>query len=371
MPILALEEHFTTAEIQKTLQPLMPQTPGGKALGEKLRDLGSGRIAAMDEGSVDLQVLSLSSAGFEKISSDLATGFARGANDQLAEAIRQHPDRFAGFASVDLQDPSGAAKEIERCMQQLHFRGAMLHGHNGGAFLDDPRFLPIWEAAAALEAPVYLHPAPPPKAVFDTYYRGLPGDCGQALSIAGWGWHVELGLHVLRLILSGLFDRFPAQQVIIGHMGEDLPFSLVRAATVLGPTAKHLKRPITDYFHDNIHVTSSGYFSQPPFLCALQVVGIDRLMYSVDYPFSANTTGKAFLDGMSLFAVGQGEVYGRQCAASAQAAGRLRLSAWAGRHAAAGRRNCCRLRSGRCRARVGNYASSRRKWTWAGDRAGW
>ena len=300
MPTITLEEHFTTAEIQKALQPLIPENPGASALRARLLDLGAGRIAAMDEGAVDLQVLSLSSAGFEKIPSDLATGLARSANDQLAEAITQHPQRLAGFASLDLQNPAEAAKEIERCMQQLHFRGAMLHGHNGGAFLDDPRFLPIWEAAAALGAPIYVHPAPPPQAVFETYYRGLPGDCGQALSIAGWGWHVELGLHVLRLILSGLFDRFPAQQVIIGHMGEDLPFSLVRAATVLGPTAKHLKRSIPDYFHENIHVTSSGYFSQPPFLCALQVVGIDRLMYSVDYPFSANTTGKAFLDALSL-----------------------------------------------------------------------
>ena len=248
----------------------------------------------------DLQVLSLSSAGFEKISSDVATGIAHGANSELAEAVKRRPARFAGFASVNLQDPAGAAMELERCIKHLHLHGALLHGHNGGAFLDDSRFLPIWEAAAALGIPVYLHPAPPPQAIFDTYYRGLPGECGQALSIAGWGWHVELGLHVLRLILSGLFDRFPEQQVIIGHMGEDLPFSLVRAATVLGPTAKHLKRTIQEYFHDNIHVTSSGYFSQPPFLCALQVVGIDRLMYSVDYPFSSNMAGKAFLDSLSL-----------------------------------------------------------------------
>ncbi len=282
------------------MRPFTSESPGSKTLQGKLLDLGPDRIVAMDAGGVDLQVLSLSSAGFEKIPSDVATGIARGANSELAEAVKRHPTRFAGFGSVNLQDPAGAAKELERCIEHLHFHGALLHGHNGGAFLDDSRFLPIWEAAAALGIPVYLHPAPPPQAVFDTYYRGLPGECGQALSIAGWGWHVELGLHVLRLILSGLFDRFPEQQVIIGHMGEDLPFSLVRAATVLGPVAKHLKRTISEYFHDNIHVTSSGYFSQPPFLCALQVVGIDRLMYSIDYPFSSNMAGRAFLDSLSL-----------------------------------------------------------------------
>ncbi len=300
MQTIALEEHFTTREFQNALQPFVTETPQSKVLQTKLLDLGSGRLAAMDEGGVDMQVLSLPSSGFEKISSDVATAVAENANDEAAEAARQHPTRFAGLASLNLKDPATAAQEMERCVDRLHFSGAMFQGTTGGAFLDDPRFLPVWEAAAALKVPVYLHPAPPPKAVFDTYYEGLPGASGQALSINGWGWHAETGMHVLRLILSGLFDRFPEQQVIIGHMGENLPFSLVRAATVLGPTATHLKRSISNYFHDNIHITSSGYFSQPPFLCALQVVGIDRLMYSVDYPFSSNTTGKAFLDALPL-----------------------------------------------------------------------
>jgi uncharacterized protein len=297
---IAIEEHFTTLEFQKALRGFVPETQASKALQAKLLDLGQDRLAAMDAGAVDMQVLSLSSSGFEKIPSDAATAVAQNANNVLAEAVMRHPTRFAGFASLNLKEVATAAKEFERCVQTLGFHGALLHGHTGGAFLDDPRFLPIWETASALEVPIYLHPAPPPQPVFDAYYTGLPGDCGQALSIAGWGWHVELGLHVLRLILAGLFDRFPTQQVIIGHMGEDLPFSLARAATVLAPTAKHLKRSILEYFHSNIHVTSSGYFSQPPFLCALQVVGIDRLMYSVDYPFSANITGKAFLDAISV-----------------------------------------------------------------------
>ncbi len=298
---VALEEHFTTRVILKAIADSSAGSSGPmNKVQEKLLDLDAGRLADMDAGSIDLQVLSLSSAGLEKIGADTATRVLGEANDELASAVSRHPGRLAGFATLNLQQPEAAALELERCIQHLHFHGAMVHGHTGGAFLDDLRFSPIWEAAQALHVPIYLHPAPPPKQVFDTYYAGLPGESGQWLAIAGWGWHVELGLHVLRLILSGMFDRFPNQQVIIGHMGEDLPFSLARAATVLAPTAKHLRRPIADYFHSNIHVTTSGYFTQPPFLCALQVVGIERLLYSVDYPFSPNTAGKAFLDATAL-----------------------------------------------------------------------
>jgi len=175
----------------------------------------------------------------------------------------------------------------------------LLDGTTGGLFLDDPRFLPVWEAAAALRVPVYLHPAPPPEKVREVYYSGLPGDLGMLLSIAGWGWHAETGLHTLRLIVSGLFDRLPDLQVIIGHMGEGLPYALARSSSVLSRAAPHLRQPVSDYFRSNIHVTTSGYFTQPPLRCALEVIGIDRLMFSVDYPFSPNTNGRAFLDGLA------------------------------------------------------------------------
>lgn len=302
MRIITLEEHFTTPDFQKEVARFVEETPASKALQAKLLNLGDDRIEAMDAGSVDMQVLSLSASGFEKIDSATASAVVKDANNRSADAVSRYPARFAAFANLNAQDPVGAAKEFERCVQQLGFCGAILHGTTGGAFLDDVRFLPIWEAASALNVPIYLHPAPPPKAVFETYYEGLPGACGFNLSIAGWGWHAETGMHVLRLILSGLFDRFPSQQVIIGHMGENLPYSLARAAGVLGPVATHLKRSIPEYFHDNIHVTTSGYFTQAPFQCALEVVGIDRLIYSIDYPFSPNTKGKAFLDSLSLSA---------------------------------------------------------------------
>jgi predicted TIM-barrel fold metal-dependent hydrolase len=147
--------------------------------------------------------------------------------------------------------------------------------------------------------PVYLHPAPPPEPVREAYYSGLPGDLGFLLSIAGWGWHAETGLHTLRLIVSGLFDRLPGLQLIIGHMGEGLPYALARSSGVLSHAAPQLRQPVAGYFQTNIHCTTSGYFTLPPLQCALEVIGIDRLLFSVDYPYSPNTRGRSFLDGLA------------------------------------------------------------------------
>ena len=253
----------------------------------------------MDEAGIDLQVLSLASMGFDALDAATATSLARDVNDELAAAVKKHPDRLAGFAQLALKDPSSSAKELERCVQTLGFKGALLDGTTGGKFLDQPEFLPVFEAAQSLGVPIYLHPAPPPKSVMDTYYSGLPGDLGFVLSIAGWGWHAETGLHTLRLISTGLFEKFPKLQLIIGHMGEGLPYALARSSKVISGIAK-LPQSVAEYFHENIHVTTSGYFTQPPFECALEVVGIDRLMFSVDYPFSPNTIGREFLSAVQL-----------------------------------------------------------------------
>ena len=251
---VALEEHFTTLDILKAIAESSPGSAGPiNKVQEKLLDLDAGRLADMDAGSIDLQVLSVSSAGLEKISAETATRVLRDANDQLAQAVEKHPRRLAGFASLNLQQPEAAASELERCIHQLKFHGAMVHGHTGGAFLDDARFLPIWEAAQALRVPIYLHPAPPPKQVFDTYYAGLPGDSGQWLAIAGWGWHVELGLHILRLILAGMFDRFPDQQIIIGHMGR-------------GPAV--LTRPRRDCARADREASQAAHRGLLPFKCS-------------------------------------------------------------------------------------------------------
>ena len=163
--------------------------------------------------------------------------------------MREHPKRFAGFAALALQEPEKAAAEFERCVRQLGFKGALVHGTTRGVFLDDPQFTPLFETAQALDVPIYLHPAPPPKPVQEAYFGGLPGELGFFLATAAWGWHAEAGMHSLRLIVSGLFDRFPKLKLIIGHMGEDLPFSIARAEAVLSGVTKHLQRRVGEYFH--------------------------------------------------------------------------------------------------------------------------
>ncbi len=299
MPVITLEEHFVTQSyLQATGVYGQGAAPQLAELQPKLLDIGAGRIAAMDEASIDFQVLSLAAMGFDALDAASATPLARDINDELANAVRAHPDRFGGFATLALKDPSKEAIELERCITRLGFHGALLNGTTGGLFLDDSRFLPVFEAAAQLNVPIYLHPAPPPEVVDRAYFSGLPGEAGRMLSIAGWGWHTETGLHTLRLILAGLFDRLPALQLIIGHMGEGLPYALARSSGILSQAAPHLRQPVAAYFRSNIHITTSGYFTHPPLRCAIDVVGLDRLLFSVDYPFSANTRGRAFLDSL-------------------------------------------------------------------------
>jgi hypothetical protein len=298
MRIITLEEHFVTESFLRATGAYdNPVPPWLAQIQPKLLDLGAGRIAAMDEAGIDLQVLSLAALGFDALDASTATPLSHDVNDELAAAVRTNPSRLAAFASLALKDPEAAAKELERSIQKLGFRGVLLDGTTDGLFLDDSRFTPIFDTAVTLNVPVYLHPAPPPKAVFEAYFSGLPEGIGQMLSIAGWGWHAETALHTLRLITSGLFDRFPTLQLIIGHMGEMLPMALARTSKALSHVAK-LRQPIADYFQSNIHLTTSGYFTQPPLQCALDVVGIDRIMFSIDYPFSPTTSGRDYLTNL-------------------------------------------------------------------------
>jgi predicted TIM-barrel fold metal-dependent hydrolase len=296
MRTITLEEHFLTESyVQATAAYNEKIGMGFPELNAKLLDLGAGRIAAMDEAAIDVQVMSLVAFGLEGLDAASGTALARDVNDELAAAVKAHPDRLAGFATLAMKDVDAAAKELERCVSKLGFVGVMLNGMTDGRFLDDARFLPVFEAAEALKVPVYLHPAPPPTPVREAYFTGLPGNLGFGLSIAVWGWHAETALHTLRLIVSGLFDRLPGLQLIIGHMGEGLPYAMARSSGMLSRMAT-LKQPVAEYFKTNIHLTTSGYFTRPPLECALEVVGIDRMMFSVDYPFSPNTKGREYLE---------------------------------------------------------------------------
>lgn len=293
MRVIAIEEHFATPELLSA-----SPRPQPAPLANKLVDI-EGRLAAMDEGGIDFQVLSSSAPGVQELEGPAAVDMARRVNDELAEIVRAHPGRFAGFATLPTPDPEAAAKELERCMKDLGFVGTMLHGHTKGHFLDEPQFLPIFEAAAALHAPVYLHPTPPTEAITKAYFTGLAEDVERVLATAAWGWHAETGLHSLRLVASGLFDRCPDLQLIIGHMGENIPFSLERADSTLGRVL-HLERSVAQYFQENFWITTSAYFTFPPLLCALLVFGADRIIFSVDYPFADNALGRRFLDAAPI-----------------------------------------------------------------------
>jgi len=262
----------------------------------RLADLETLRLQDMDTSGSDLQVISDIGSSLAPRSGDEEVQLTRESNDQVAEAIAAHPDRFAGFATLPMTEPGAAAGELERAVRSLGLKGAMIFGTTNGRFLDAPAFLPVLKRAAALSVPIYLHPTIPPAPVREAYYSGLDPAVGFVLSTSGWGWHSEVGIHALRLILAGVFDRLPTLQIIIGHMGEMIPFMLARIDDTLTPMAKQLQQPVSEYFLHHFHITTSGFFTDPPLLLAMQVMGADRIMFSVDYPFSTNEQGRAFLD---------------------------------------------------------------------------
>jgi predicted TIM-barrel fold metal-dependent hydrolase len=266
----------------------------------RLADLDTLRLQDMDTSGIDLQVISDIGSSLAPRSGDEGVRLTRESNDQVAAACAAHPDRFAGFATLPMTEPGAAVDELERAVRSLGLQGAMIFGTTNGRFLDDPAFLPVLERAAALSVPIYLHPTMPPAPVREAYYTGLDPAVEFVLSTSGWGWHSEVGIHALRLILAGVFDRLPTLQIIIGHMGEMIPFMLARIDDTLTPMAKQLQQPVSEYFLHHFHITTSGFFTDPPLLLAMQVMGADRIMFSVDYPFSTNEQGRAFLDHASL-----------------------------------------------------------------------
>ena len=306
MRTIAIEEHFLAKGFREAMQRNASSQGGGLRPAMtaerqvKLADLGSIRLKEMDTGGIDLQVISDIGSVVAPRPGDEGVKLAREANDQLAAAVAAHPDRFAGFATLPMTKPEAAADELERAVRSLGMKGPMIHGSINGRFLDDPSFLPVLERAAILNVPIYLHPAEPSAPVREAYYTDLDPAVGFVLSTSGWGWHSEVGMHALRLILAGVFDRLPTLQIIIGHMGEMIPFMLARINDTLTPVAKHLQHPVPEYFLHNFHITTSGFFTDPPLLLAMQVMGADRIIFSVDYPFSTNEQGRAFLDHASI-----------------------------------------------------------------------
>jgi uncharacterized protein len=297
---ITLEEHFNVAALPS-------EAPGGPAnrawLLKQLHDLGQERIAAMDAAGIDMQVVSLTTPGLEQLDADRAIPLATEINNGLAEAVQRHPDRLAGFAALPTTAPNVAADELERAVKELGLKGAMICGHVRGRYLDDEFFWPILERAAALAVPIYLHPTPPPQAVIDTYYTGnFTPDVTRLLAASAWGWHIETAIHILRIILSGAFDRYPNLQMVIGHQGEGLPFMMPRIEASLSIEVTRLQRPLGSYFRENLYYTFGGFNWTSMFVDLLSQVGIERIMFSADHPYQSMEKARTFLENLPISA---------------------------------------------------------------------
>lgn len=300
MRTITLEEHFATPGfLEGPGRDLKEQARqvGSRAerVMRELCDLGDGRIAQMDAAGIDMQVLSLTAPGLEQLEATEAAALVRETNDALAEAVARYPRRLSGFATLPIAMPDQAVKELERRYKDQSFVGAVINGHQRGRYLDDPFFWSILEAAEALGAPIYLHPTRPPKPVIEASFGRFAPMVTEMLAGPGFGWHIETAVHVLRMVLGGVFDRFPRLQVVIGHMGEGLPFFMQRVDAMPVELTK-LKRPVSAYLRDNLHYTFAGFNFLPTFLNLLHEVGVSRIMFSADHPYASMSKARAFLD---------------------------------------------------------------------------
>ena len=293
--IIALEEHYWDPE-------LAARFTGGesrnKVLRERLESLGELRLKAMDEAGIDLQVLSHGAPATQRLEAPDSAALAQRVNDRLAEAIRQNPQRFAGFAALPTADPLAAADELERTVMKLGFKGAMVHGLCNGVFFDDRRFWPIYERASRLDVPLYIHPAIPHPAVIEAYYKDYVQTYPSILN-AGWGFTVETATQAIRIVLSGVLDAYPSVKLILGHMGEGLPFSLWRIDQAMSREGNRTV-PFREAFREHFWITTSGNFSTAALLCSVMELGVDRILFSVDWPYVANGPGVEWVKGVPL-----------------------------------------------------------------------
>ena len=306
MRTITLEEHFASPGFfdgpgKDLKERALKFGDRAARLIEQLSDLGDKRIAEMDAAGIDTQVLSLTSPGVEQLEAASAIALAREANDFLADAITRNPTRFAGFAALPTAAPGKAADELERMVREHGFKGAVINGHCRGRYLDDRFFWPILERAEVLNVPIYLHPTPPPQAVIDASYAGFAPIVTEMFAGPGWGWHIETAIHVIRMVLGGVFDQYPKLQIVIGHMGETLPFMLQRL-DVMPMAMTKTNRTISAYLRENVHYTFSGFNFTPTFLDLLLQVGVDRILFSADHPYASMAQARAFLDQLPVCA---------------------------------------------------------------------
>jgi 2,3-dihydroxybenzoate decarboxylase len=317
---IATEEAWVTPEIldryRKLLETRSSNDPGFESLWghyglgpsersvqvrERLLDLGERRLADMDAAGIDMQLLLLTTPGVQLFDAPTGVALAAASNDRVAEVVRAKPDRFAALAAIAPQDPQAAAKELERGVTRLGLKGAVINSHTRGEFLNDSKFWPIFEAAEALDVPIYIHPNTPPRDMIKPFVeRGLDG--------AIYGFAVECGMHLLTIITSGAFDRFPKLQLVFGHLGEGLPFWMFRLDFMhrAQVTSKRyaclqpLKRKVSDYLRDNVYYTTSGMPWEPAVMFTRSVVGADRVLYAMDYPYQYVPAEVAAMDALPI-----------------------------------------------------------------------
>ena len=319
MKIIAFEEHYTLPAIAdahpNSPRKLFDVSRGGSGWPPPgIEDLGEGRIAAMDAAGIDVQILS-NVPGVEAVEIPQAVELARQANDAVVAAATEHPDRFLGFATLPMRDPDAAVAELERTVRDHGFVGALINGHVDGRYLDDQFFWPVFESAEALDVPVYLHPTVPPRPVIDAYYQGLAPAVSAKLAVAGLGWHIDTGIHCVRLILGGVFDRFPKLQVIVGHHFEALSWMAWRTDYSFPPEESGLKRTIKEYLRENFYggILAGEFAGMQPgatdpswslsfnaYQAMANVIGVDRVVFTADYPFANMEAGRKFLEQMPI-----------------------------------------------------------------------
>jgi uncharacterized protein len=327
MKIIGFEEHYLLPAIAEA-NPNSPHklfdamtnarfgdTDPQRRWPADISDLGEGRIAAMDAAGIDVQILS-NVPGAEAVEPSLAVELTRQANDAVAAAVAQYPNRFRGFATLPMRDPAAATRELERAVRDHGFVGALINGHINGRYLDDKFFWPVFECAETLGVPIYLHPTVPPQPVIDAYYSGFAPAVSAMLSIAGVGWHIDTGIHCIRLILGGVFDQFPQLQIIVGHQFEALSWMAWRTdySFPLGNNGG-LKRTIKEYLRQNFYggILAGEYAYQPPgavdsswglafnaYQSMVNVIGIDRIVFTTDYPFGNMKATRQFFDQMPI-----------------------------------------------------------------------
>ena len=293
MKLIGIEEHWCPRELFEeegtpgynsilSVKKLFSESQFELAC-KSISDIGEERIKMMDAIGLDMQILSICNVNMETLPDEEAIKYAKLSNDILSKSLSQYPDRFKGLMAIPTGVPSEAVKEIKRCSQKEGFVGIVINGHIKGHYLDEPQFEPILEAAEKYNMPLYIHPALPPKQIIDTYYNVQDPYQTNVLASGGWGWHIETGVHILRLIAAGVFDKHPNLKVIVGHLGEGIPFFMER---LYNATKGNLKKSYPDYLKENIYYSIAGFHDPDLLDYVLKKVGEDQIMFSTDYPFN-------------------------------------------------------------------------------------